>query len=290
MTEIALHLGAHKTATTWLQSRLEAGLPALRAIGVDYEPLDPFRRAFADRLDEAIHQGATPERVAALRGTMEGYLSRGAARFIASDENIIGQCNPIVNSGRLYGMSKARLGQLAALLPAPPAMTLFAVRSYAPFFASVYCESLWHGVFNTFDEFRARLVTNDGLWVRVAENLVGAFGAGRVRLVRFEKLPSSLPAMLEALCGRAVDPALLPESEDRRERLSARAVEEFEQLALATDRRKARQRLAAIVERFPRSAEFPAFDPWTEAERARLDALYARHVATIAERWPGMLI
>jgi hypothetical protein len=290
MTEIVLHLGAHKTATTWLQKRLEAGLPALRAIGVDYEPLGPFRRAVADPLDEVIHQGETPERLAALRGALEGYLSRGAARFIASDENILGQCNPIVNSGRLYGTAKRRAQTVASLLPAPPAMTLLTIRSYAPFLASVYCESLWHAKFNSFEEFRARLVTDDGLWVRVVQGLVDVFGAERVRIVRYETLQASLPAMLHALCGQEVDPAQLPESTDRNERLSARAVEELGRFAEETNRLTARRRLREFANRFPRSAEFPAFDPWTEEERARLDALYAQHLATIAERWPGVLI
>jgi hypothetical protein len=290
MTEISLHLGAHKTATTWLQTRLEAALPALRAIGVDYEPLDPFRRAFADKLDVVMHQGETPERMEELRAAIAGYLSRGAERFIASDENIIGQCNPIVNSGRLYGGMKGRLEKLAALLPEPPSSVVFTLRSYAPFFSSVYVESLWHGIFNPFDEFRARLVTDDGLWLRVVHNLVAAFGAERVRILRFEALQASLPAALEALCGQKVDPALLPESHDRRERLSARAVEELGRLAAKTDRRSARRRLGEFAESFPRSPDFPAFDPWSAEERARLDALYAEHLARIAERWPGVLI
>jgi hypothetical protein len=39
-------------------------------------------------------------------------------------------------------MAKRRAQTVASLLPAPPAMTLLTIRSYAPFLASVYCESL----------------------------------------------------------------------------------------------------------------------------------------------------
>jgi hypothetical protein len=126
--------------------------------------------------------------------------------------------------------------------------------------------------------------------VRVVQALVGVFGAARVRIVRYESLQASLPAMLHALCGQPLDPALLPESTDRNERLSARAVEELGRLAEETNRLTARRRLREFANRFPRSPEYPVFDPWTEEERARLDALYAQHVATIAERWPGVLI
>jgi len=289
MTDLVLHLGAHKTATTWLQTRLEAGLPTLRGLGVDYEPLGPFRIAFADKLDVVMHHGATPARMAELRGAMEAYLSRGARRFIASDENIIGQCNPIVNGGRLYPSFKARLEMLSRLLPAPPVMTVFTIRNYAPFFGSVYCESLWHGRYNSFDEFRGRLVIGDGLWLKIVGELVAAFGADRVRILRYETLASHLPELLRLLCGQAVDPGELPESSDRRERLSTRVVEELGRIAEQTDRITARRKLGELVRRFP-TPDFPPFDPWTAEERARLDALYADHVAQIGSRWPGVLL
>lgn len=289
MTDLALHLGAHKTATTWLQTRLEAGLPVLRAMGVDYEPLGPFRIAVADKLDVVMHHGATPPRMAELREAMLGYLSRGARRFIASDENIIGQSNPIVNGGRLYSSFKARLETFSKLLPAPPVMTVFTIRSYASFFSSIYCESLWHGRFNSFDEFRNRLVTDDGLWLKVAADLVAAFGADRVRILRYETLASHLPELLRLLCGQEVDPGDLPESNDRRERLSTRVVEELGKLAEQTDRITARRKLGQLVSRYPTPAH-PPFDPWTPEEKARFDALYATHLDQISARWPGVLL
>lgn len=293
MTEFCVHVGAHKTATTWLQSRLAAGRGELARRGIGYKPLLELRADFTVPFSAWVRDRGEErgeEQMAVLQSRLAQYRNLGERRFIISDENIIGSCNDIMRTGRLYGGARRRLAGLLDLLGERPACAVLTVRSYAPFFASAYCESLWHGAFRPFRRFQNHLVQDDGLWVRVVEEMVSVFGPDRVRVMRFEQLNQRLAVLIEALCGVPIDPALLPDSPERRESLSAAAVDALAQVAAQSGPGATRAAVAGIAARFPRSAAFPGFDPWKGARKARLDALYAEHLEEIGRRWPGVLL
>lgn len=289
MTELCLHLGAHKTATTWLQTRLEAGQAALREAGIGYAPLDVFRADFTVPFTDYFWHRIPAHRDAA-QARMRAWLDAAPSRFIASDENLIGDCDEIVRTGQCYPDLAPKLAALAETLPRPPARVVLVVRSYATFFASVYGESLRNGPFRAFDPIRHRFLQEDGQWLRVTGALVRAFGEDAVRVIRFEQVTARFPALLETLCGQPLDPARLPDSADRREGMSAAAVDALGRIAELSDPTVALLAVPAVERRFPRGADRPGFAPWTAEERKRLDGRYERHLAVIAARWPRVLV
>jgi hypothetical protein len=289
MTELCLHLGAHKTATTWLQTRLAEGRTQLQQIGVDYAPLGRIRPRISTPFSRWLGERGVAGRQS-LRNEFAAFVRGEHARFIASDENLIGTCNGIARSGRLYGALRWRMRGLREILPSEPVCVVLSIRHYAGFFASAYAESLRHDDFVAFDNFRAALKLDDGLWVRVVEDLVEVFGAQRVRIMQFERLKERSHAMVEILCGRAVEPGLLPDPGPVREGLSACAVDALATIADLSSGAVARSAVPVVAERYSRAAGFAAFAPWSEAEEARFDDLYRSHVSTIRDRWPQMFI
>ncbi len=287
MTTFSIHVGAHKTATTYLQSRLQQGSAHLRTQNILFEPMPKFRARFTRHLWRAfrkVPEAPTPQDLQAAFGF---YLRQAEGHFVASDENLVGTCNL---SGRVYADSKARFEFLKACLPGSPDVVVLTVREYAGWLASYYSESIRWQPFVSFDTYKRRLKLDDGLWVRVVEALVETFGAGTVKVMRYETLQDRLPALLSTLCGAPIDETKLPESDDRREGLSAAAIEAVGKIADLSDAHIASSAIDAAMKRFPRSPEFPAFAPWSAEEIHRLKALYADHMSDIGRRHPGIFI
>jgi hypothetical protein len=290
MGEIAVHLGAHKTGTTWLQRRLRDGAGALAAAGIDYEPLARLRPAFTDGFERWVRARPGAPSPAVLRATLSALAARSPHRLLLSDENLMGDCFTFLRTGRLYPGFARRMDRLQEVLPQRPVRVVLTIRDYAGFFPSAYIEALRYRAFEPFDALRGRLTLDDGLWTRIVAALVARFGTDAVRIMRFEKLGPRLPAMLEALFGTPFDPAHLPEVADRHEGLSAAAIQALAQAAAQGDTRPAHVRTTEAAQRHPRGPDSPPFRPWTAQEASALQALYAGHLREIDRRWPGVLI
>ncbi|WP_372625035.1 hypothetical protein [Falsiroseomonas sp.] len=164
------------------------------------------------------------------------------------------------------------------------------MRDYAGWIPSYYTESIRWQPYVGFQAYRSRLQLDDGLWVRVVGALVEAFGAGTVKVLRFEQLSSRLPELLGQLCQTPIGVDQLAEYEERREGLSAKAIEALDKIAALSEPRIASLAVDAVMQRFPRSAEHPAFSPWSEAEARQMRELYERHLEEIGRRHPGVLL
>ncbi|MDQ4086461.1 MAG: hypothetical protein M3177_00365, partial [Pseudomonadota bacterium] len=104
---LVLHFGAHKTATTYIQSTLAASQSSLSDYGVGYVPLDEMR--------ERVTPLAGPRRLNAggtLRKLIDEHGDRG--RLILSDENMSGLCSNAVKAGTFYAEIDKRAERLVA--------------------------------------------------------------------------------------------------------------------------------------------------------------------------------
>ena len=81
---VILHIGAHKTATTYLQRRLDAHRTVLETQGVAYAGPDQLREHAARRLP------FTAPHLVAVRVALARARKQGAARLILSEENLLG--------------------------------------------------------------------------------------------------------------------------------------------------------------------------------------------------------
>ncbi|MCK8078693.1 hypothetical protein MSG34_21230 [Vibrio sp. 1CM2L] len=144
---VHLHLGVHKTATTYLQGQLSSAL-SLKT-NVQYLDLDRFR--------ELRHEVGFCQ--------LLNIYSRNRP-LIISDENLIGHCNTPM-TGEIYGNAKHYLESYIRDLNANRLIVYISIRNMADFIASSYCEYLKHNDFICFDSYSHKIVIENESWFNV---------------------------------------------------------------------------------------------------------------------------
>ena len=114
--KIQVHLGVHKTATTFIQSQLHETRSLLVEGGIGYAGIWIVRRQFTRYFDRLAWIDAVWQRLTRpyLRRKFETMLAshRKATSFILSDENILGLISANYWTGRLYGQAGRRVAML----------------------------------------------------------------------------------------------------------------------------------------------------------------------------------
>jgi hypothetical protein len=281
--QLHVHVGVHKTATTYLQGLVARNGPRLHHAGVGSMPLTPFRAFFTrnfmkfpagyyrieDHLDRFFPQGVPSN----IRG------------LILSDENLIGMCNGFIVSGKPYQGAGRRLSHLKALLEGHRVTMYMSIRSYDHFIASAYCEAMRHSAeFATFASFRDKLDMESVRWPAMIEHFAAALKPAEIKLWRFEDFRDNGAAVFRDLAF-GVDPGQ-PGADSKAERpsFSEPAVTVLETLSSRLGPKVAAEMVGEISQRLPKGSgkgEYPAFDPWSDEDHARMAALYDADCAAI---------
>jgi len=151
---VALHIGAHKTASTHLQASLNAAALDLAAAGVRFYGPDYLRKQGRTLpqmfgLAEAEARRPAPDQAR--------FLAKDGHRIVLSEENF---CGPL-HDGRgqmaipLYPLAEARVGALVHALNPLPVDLFVAIRDPARFVTSAYSQMLMGGHVMPFRAFRA---------------------------------------------------------------------------------------------------------------------------------------
>lgn len=281
--KLHVHVGVHKTATTYLQGLVAKNRERLNAAGVGAMPLTAFRAFFTrnfmkfpageyridNDLDRFFPDGVPPS----IRG------------LILSDENLIGLCNGFIANGRPYQNSGKRLAHLRALLEGHRVTLHMSVRSYDHFASSAYCEAMRHTErFAAFDSFRAKLDMESLRWPAMIERFAAALKPAEIKLWRFEDFRDNGDVIFRDLAF-GIDPG--PEDVDskaERPSFSEPAVTVLETLSARLGPKVAADMVAEISQRLPKGSgkgEYHAFDPWSDEDHARMAALYDADCAAI---------
>ena len=142
LQDLILHLGAHRTASTYVQGVLgkNAGLLAENGIGMPAQ--EATRAALTERLNPRLP-------TLPMAGGFDRLLSdTGVAdcqTIILSDENMLGFLNEIFAHHKFYPNTRARLKRLSRLLPVSPSKIMLGIRPYETFFPSAYSRWLSPG-------------------------------------------------------------------------------------------------------------------------------------------------
>jgi hypothetical protein len=276
--KINVHVGVHKTATTYIQNFYKAQMPALIAQGVGYVPLGRLRNRFTRSL-----MGFSASNFDAAR--QFAMLVPDGSRFdrlILSDENFIGHCGGFLNSGKLYNGAGTRLSHLRDLLEGHEVTLFLAIRSYDTFIASAYCEGLRNnGRFIPFDEFRQRIDFDQIRWPRVLARFTEALRPAKTRLWRYEDFGSNSRAVLGDLAFEADLKDVEDATGAARPSFSEVAVGILEVVAERFGPDISSQLIAPITDNLPKNQHRPAFQPWDPKQREDLRGAYEQDCASI---------
>ena len=289
---IRLHLGAHKTASSYIQATLELNRAQSAAAGLAYWPLHHVRPIFQRLLQKRgapqiagfalAPDGLVGSRQPAEAKRLDTLFVPGMDTTI-SEENILGNSEDCYRGG-LYPKAAKRLSILQRFPADRPLHVFLAVRSYAPFLASLYAQSLRHGHFIEWRRFARANSSCSGQWPALIEAIRASRPDAQITIWKYEDFSSVGDEVLSALSGLPAENLAKPVQRKILPSASGRAVEEMMAAApqLASNERVFK--MLALDAQFPRSKHARGFSPWTEEQAARLDEQYDADLSLIRER------
>lgn len=185
-TEIYIHLGFHKTATTHLQDILEfhcfdlLSQNALFLTRFDIRPLS---------FQEALNQQAYTKCNQILEQAIENkfsFYNQPINRFILSEENLAGGIKLIHTTSKLYPALINNVGNLIKLFPNQKLTILFGIRSFSDFLPSIYGEILRHNTFFSFNNFIKKINIENLSWFDLILSLQKKYPSINIRVFLFE--------------------------------------------------------------------------------------------------------
>jgi hypothetical protein len=286
---IYLHLGVHKTATTYLQNLFAHNQGRIAIGGRAYWRLDELRPVLANGLAEA--RTRRNERF----GFVRQLLCNHAPPFrrleemlaipmdtILSEENILGHPFQALH-GKFYIRARENLGLIKPALDDREIEIWLSVRNYATFLCSLYAEALRHAYAKPIEHFVEMTRSPDGQWPALVETVHECFPDARIVVWAYENFSELRPRIVGRLSGVPFsDLAPLP-TDDVRPSPSGQAVELQSERAGSLRTSLERKLSMAMLEdeyplnRFPRK-----FNPWNEDDMERMQSAYARDL-----KWVG---
>lgn len=291
VTELRVHLGAHKTATTHLQDTLAAHRATIARAGINYIPREdfgPLQRRFSNPDHWRKRLWSWPVEQLFLRNF--NSLRSGAPIVLLSDEDLLGFSYDLFTSPvypELRGL------HLVRSLARDTRLTLFlGMRSFDRILPSAYAQTIkaiaprpgW------LDEIRAGIAQSPPSWVELVGRLKAMFPQATLHVWRQEDYRTHAQEILGFFVGRDVGPFPELPPPVRTTSPSNEAIEAAERvdpsLSMAARRRRVRE---IFYEELPSGDGRAPFKPLSDDEITLLRDRYEADKREIEQRYPGML-
>lgn len=280
---IALHIGAHKTATTHFQRSVLDKRPAVTRHGVQFYGPAQLRKpgqSLADRFgldvfERPVAPDADPE------AALADLIKRGH-RLVLSEENFVGTLQNRWGNIEmpLYPRAPERIAALAETI-APQGLEIFiGIRNATRFMTSAYGQVLLGGQIVPVEAFRRANPIPGIDWAELVSRLRATPGVARVTVWRYEDYTALFPTITAAMLGRVAAAEVQPLPKRVHSGLSFAAVEATYNWHNAGERGP----IAALARTtYPIGPDAPRFDAFTLDEHSASDAQYVAQWAAIQE-------
>ena len=289
--EVVVHLGAHKTATTYIQSVLKERRTALEAEGVavllpgDLRSTGVLGRSRSECVGVVEEGDKTGPDVSDLLNDLAA--NPATRRIVISEESIIGAPRSNLSTKSLYPDMIRKCRRLPVALNHPNVTFLFALRDYGSFFSSNVTTAVRRGNVFALDALRPAFLTLHRNWLDVVNDLRQAFPAVTLQIWRYEDFGQNETRVFAKFAD-----SLAP-TRSRRvfKTLSRDAMAHIlAQADPSKTPRELRPFIRASARDFPITQNNPAFSLWSEAEAAHLNRLYDLHWQEICETFPHHIL
>ncbi|MFG6137172.1 hypothetical protein [Halomonas sp. B23F22_10] len=270
--KVVLHLGVHKTATTYVQSRLWNSLEELERNRVNYIGLNSLRKRLTSRLGDASF--GKKDVFDAL------YPFLNCDRLILSDENILGGTNA-PRYQAFYPWAKERFKKVLRGLEGCEVEVYVTLRSFPEYLISRYTESLRHFKFFTFEDYMSGIDAKNISWLPLLDDLLAA-GCGKIFVNDFNYVVSG-DEYIYRLIGKEVE--LNEASQGSRVRRSKVSNEAYEILKLygSIYSDQSTRRLISMMDDHPQHTEATPFMPFTENQLFELNTKYKKELSVVKD-------
>ncbi|MCV3766641.1 hypothetical protein [Rhizobium sp. TRM95796] len=216
---VNVHLGVHKTATTFIQAQLHDHGSLLAEGSIRYAGISAVRQNFTKLFDALAWTDAISGAMARplLARRLEALIrSHGRGdTFILSDENLLGLISANYWTGRLYPAAHRRIRMLDSLLKGREAHYFLSIRRYPDYLTSSWLQLASRGKAPAFDRYLAKFKPDCRGWAEVVADMAAACGADKLTVWTYDWL-SANPARVFGLLAPSVA-FVVPDEELRRD-------------------------------------------------------------------------
>lgn len=271
---ILLHLGAHKTGTTYIQQTLAKNIPALRSQDVGFARLKRARST----VTKAVNRRAP--RLAANARELLDETAPKCSHLILSDENLAGGLYQLFNGGRLYSNMEERLQYLRTeILREKTVRVFFCIRRFDEFIPSAHAEVIKHRPFFSLNDIAISDFDRVS-WVPVLQSIANVFGAANVTAWDFSQFKTSPSAVCSLISG--VDESVLTcEKGVVRKGFSQKTMDALEALRPLVGDEDLKLLMGQLSNAFPSGGGEPSYQPLSADLRQRLADRYAQDLADL---------
>ncbi len=289
---VRLHVGAHKTATTYIQETLLLNRAESAAAGTAFWPVHSVRATLRAVRQEAganknggwqapWSKPSNPVKTATEQ--IEELFVSGYDVTI-SEENILGNADDCYKTP-FYRRASPTLRLFAQAIEDRRVEVYLAVRSYAPFLASIYAESLRHGMFTSPQRMMATNASCAGQWLQVIDTIQDTLPNAKMIVWQYEDFAKLQETILARLSGLPAQSIKRPSSENILPSSSKEAIEHMIAQAGPLERTQRIFRMLALNAQYPRIASKGGkFMPFSSEDQARLQSEYETDLAAIEAR------
>ncbi|NCC60772.1 MAG: hypothetical protein EOM12_07480 [Verrucomicrobiae bacterium] len=190
MKKLVLHLGAHKTGSTFIQNTMKENSSLLNSCGVKYFGGEDARINFTRNIVYPVvglreSSFSENELEAQCRLLLSEKLEKYNSMFL-SNENVLGFCDLIKSSGYIYPKSDQILRFLSKLTDSWDVKLVFLIRNYAEFIESTYVQKIKEGFTYDFEDYQSECSLIKVSWVPIVKRMREIFGGNNVHVIKYE--------------------------------------------------------------------------------------------------------
>lgn len=250
--KIHFHVGAHKTATTYIQSRLRSNKQRLRNEGITFVDLWAKREEEANyrkTLKAALEGDQADERKAAqasrqLREIVSNATSSEQSVVLMSYENVLGDFD-LTKNGVPYPHAEQAVDHIVQAFPDSDVKIFFAFRSLDRFLESGYVQRVCTRLeTRKFREYVDQVDTDSLSWIPVVQAMASTVGHENVVAWGYEDfVANEHPVWNALLCRDDANAALVSPAKKTNNSLSSKGLKYMRginRLATAADARRFR--------------------------------------------------
>ena len=285
---VHLHLGAHKTATTYMQQKLRFNNQLLAKNNIVFLGPGLIKPTLRKSINSNTSINSSVD-LSLYKNIFAGNTTFPVKHLILSDENILGFIRYLYEEGKIYPHLKKRMQLVKEIFltyTTHPLKIFFCIRDYGTFIPSSYCEFIQHNPFIPFSEFISRVdINTDISWVSMLDIFAEVFGAENIILWKYEDFREKEKQVFDAFCGiENIDLNELKESEVRKS-ISSAAVKVLEAMVGIAKSEDINKLLPEVQRILPRGKDYGAFSPFTDEEGEALSQRYQADCVALKNRF-----
>jgi hypothetical protein len=276
--KVLVHLGVHKTATTFIQSQLANNRQALAEKGFGVAGIWAVRKRFTNLFDRLAWLDPVWRFLTRplLRRRLDRLIgeSGGIHTFLLSDENLAGTIAANYLFGRLYSWAGVRVRILADLLSAHETHYFLCIRRYPDYLVSSWLQLASKGKPPAFEKYVEKFPPESRGWADLVSDLADAVGKERLTVWTYDWF-SADPGQVFGMLAPGAD-FVLAEEELRREILPSLTIKGLNVVSLLEEHltKGELKRMSRLVRNFQFDEPNPRLEIADPALLAAYDAKF----------------